>query len=342
MDTIGGPDPDIQYDESLSPSGQSGQPSRDRSRGLTGRLVRRLPRIVLLWLVVSMPGVYLVYWLIEPIYESSCVIRIEPSPDLFGSSAKGVETTGFGQYLDTQRALILSNRVLEPAVAPVVQSPAYRPSSFPSIKDSADPKAVVRKGLRVDVIPGTFLIQVTFGSPSAIEAAEVVNQVVSAFEQQNKEFNVGMNAVFRTNYDSYLQKLDRNIKDKQAEVIALAERLERQASKSTGKVDKPRAEEGDITQPMSRVDELQIEFIKDELTNLNSMRDVVRRKLEQLQFESQKGVARVEVVDTASASRTPLNDRRELWMMMLPLAVFVVLLGFFLVFDAGFPIRRSA
>ena len=131
---------------------------------------------------------------------------------------------GFGQYLETQRALILSNRVLEPAVAQVIQSPGYRPSSFPSIRDSADPKAEVRKGLRVDVIPGTFLIQVTFGSPSAIEAAEVVNQVVSAFEQQNKEFNTGMNQVFRTNYESYLQKLDRDIRDKQAEMIALAEK----------------------------------------------------------------------------------------------------------------------
>ena len=70
-------------------SGHPGKPSRDDSRGIIGRLVRRLPLIVLLWLVVSMPGVYLVYLLIEPTYESSSTLRIEPSPDLFGPSAKG-------------------------------------------------------------------------------------------------------------------------------------------------------------------------------------------------------------------------------------------------------------
>ena len=68
----------------------------------------------------------------------------------------------------------------------------------------------------------------------------------------------------------------------------------------------------------------------------------MRRKLEQLNFESQKGTARVEVVDSASASRTPQSDRRQLGMMMLPLAVFVVLLGFFLVFDARLTSRRAA
>ena len=81
---------------------------------------------------------------------------------------------------------------------------------------------------RRDRSPTRYLIQISFSSPNAIEAAEVVNQVVFVFEQQNKEFNTGMNQVLRTNYESYLEKLNQDIKDKQDEMIALAERLERQ------------------------------------------------------------------------------------------------------------------
>jgi hypothetical protein len=133
-----------------------------------------LPWIVLLWLVISTPGVYLVYLLISPNYESASTLRIEPSPDLFGPSAKGDDTAGFGQYLETQRALILSNRVLEPAVAKVTQLPGY-PVSFPIIRNSTDPKADVRERPRVDVVPDTYPIKITFSSPSEIEATELVN-----------------------------------------------------------------------------------------------------------------------------------------------------------------------
>ena len=100
---------------------------------------------------------------------------------------------------------------------------------FPVIKDSADPKADVRKRLSVNVIPGTYLIQISFSSPSAIEAAEVVNQVVSAFVQQSGEFNTGMYHSLIKRYDSYLEKLYRDTVDKQGELIAIAERIDRQA-----------------------------------------------------------------------------------------------------------------
>jgi capsular polysaccharide biosynthesis protein len=340
MDTIGGQDPDIQYDESISSSGQPGEPSRGGPRGFIGRLVRRLPRIAMLWLIISMPGVYLVHLLIEPTYESSSTLRIEPSPDLFGPSAKGNDAD-FGQYLETQRALILSNRVLEPAVAYVANLPGY-PSYFPVIGDSTDPKLDVRKRLDVKVIPGTYLIQISFSSPSAVEAAEVVNRVVSAFEQQHKEFSAGMNAVARSNLDSYLQKLHRDIEGKQDEMIALWEKFERQVSKPAGNAEKPHQEQDTIARSMSGADKLKIEFLRDELTSLKSMRDSVRRKVEQLAFESLKGKARADVVDAASASKTPRSDSRRLWMMVLPPAVFFVLLGFFLVLDTRPQARPTA
>ena len=144
MDTIGGFDPDFQNDESMSPSGHSGKPSQEGSPGMFGRLVRRLPRILLLWLVVSMPGVYLVYLLIEPTYESSSTIRVEPSPDLFGPSAKGIDTD-FGQYLETQRArfsvIASSNRRSR-------MSSGFRaiPPCFPSSRTRPTPRPMSASG----------------------------------------------------------------------------------------------------------------------------------------------------------------------------------------------------
>jgi capsular polysaccharide biosynthesis protein len=340
MGTSGGSDPDFQYDESLSPSGRSSKPSLPGSPGIIGRLVRRLPLIALLWLVISTLGVYLVYLLIEPNYESSSTLRIEPSPDLFGPSAKGI-AMDFGQYLETQCALIRSNRVLEPAITRAVQSPGYDRSMFPVIRDSTDPKTDIRKRLSVNVIPGTYLITITFSSPSAIEAAEVVNQVVSVFERENANFNEGMNGVLRTSYESYLKKLLGVIKEKQAEMLALAKDIDRQVASAIGKTEKPRREEDDVARLTSHVDELRISFVRDELTGLKDMRDIVTRKLEQLQFESQGlGAPRVYVVDAASASGAPRSGGRILLMEALPPAILVVLLGFYLVLEARFPTRR--
>jgi capsular polysaccharide biosynthesis protein len=334
MDTSGGSDLDNPYHEPGSSSAEPGQCSRDGSRGILNRLVRRLPQIILVWLVISMPAVYLAYLLVEPTYDASSILRIEPSPDLFGPSAKG-DDASFGQYLETQRALILSNRVLEPAIAKVIKGPGYHPSHFPDIRDSTDRKADVRKRLRVNVIPGTYLIQITFSSPSAIEAAEVVNQVVSAFEQENVQFNEGMNGVLRTNLEHYVKKLDGDIKNKQKEMIALAERLESQVSKPTTREDDAR--------PTSRADELRITFIRDELSSLNGMKDSVKRKLEKLQFESRKeGAPRVYVVDPAAASKSPRTDSRIGYLMSLPLGVLTILLGFFVVLEARVQPPRPA
>jgi len=62
-------------------------PSPINSRLLWRGLARNWWLILLIWLVVSIPGVYLVYALIEPTYDASSTLRIEPSPELFGASA---------------------------------------------------------------------------------------------------------------------------------------------------------------------------------------------------------------------------------------------------------------
>ena len=57
------------------------------SRQLLRGLVRNWWRILLLWLVVSSPLVYLIYRLVEPTYQAYSLLRIESNqPELFGPS----------------------------------------------------------------------------------------------------------------------------------------------------------------------------------------------------------------------------------------------------------------
>ena len=57
------------------------------SRHPLQRLARNWWRILLIWLVVSSPLVYLIYRLVEPTYQAESLLRIESNqPDLFGPS----------------------------------------------------------------------------------------------------------------------------------------------------------------------------------------------------------------------------------------------------------------
>ena len=135
-------------------------PSPINSRLLVRGLVRNWWRILLLWLIVSVPLVYLVYVMIEPSYEAFSTLRIEPSkPELFGPSVRGMDTTGFQPYLETQRNLILTDRVLDAALADKAVA-GYPDSSRQT--DSTDPKVDLRKKLLVTIFPGTYLIRVSY------------------------------------------------------------------------------------------------------------------------------------------------------------------------------------
>ena len=73
--------------------------------------------------------------------------------------------------------------------------------------------------------------------------------------------------------------------------------------------------------------------MRDEVVSLTEMKASVRRKLEQLNFESQKGTARVEVVDPAAAAKSPSANKRQRFMMMLPVGVLFAVLSLFLLLE---------
>ena len=89
------------------------------SRQLLRGLVRNWWRILVLWLVVSSPLVYLIYRLVEPTYQAFSMLRIESNqPELFGPSLLNRDAgSATPSYLQTQLTSITNDPVLDQAIA---------------------------------------------------------------------------------------------------------------------------------------------------------------------------------------------------------------------------------
>ena len=72
-------------------------------------------------------------------------------------------------------------------------------------------------------------------------------------------------------------------------------------------------------------------FLTHQIQSLQSWEDVVKRNLEQLKFEASQDKYRVVLVDAATPSRTPTNNRRLSYMAAAPAVILFLLLGLFLV-----------
>jgi uncharacterized protein involved in exopolysaccharide biosynthesis len=274
---------------------------------------------MLLWLLISAPLALLVFQSITPTYEAFSTLRIEPSkPELFGPNIRSETPGGFQPYLETQRNLILTDRVLDEALADqAVQS-------FPVLRSSetTDPKFDVRKKLISAIIPGTSLIRVSYDSDDRFEAAAVVEAVVDAFIRQHRTFNLGDTDSLRTHYETYVKEQRHEFEKKKAQLLALA-----------AKMDQAAREKPDSRTPPSRVDELKMTYLKEDINGLTSNIRQVERKIEQLKFESQNTLVRVFLQDPAVTPKTPRVNDRPLYMALVPIATLPVLLGLFFLLD---------
>jgi polysaccharide biosynthesis transport protein len=178
-------------------------------------LSRHWWKILLLCLVVSAPLMTVIWFYIQPTYEASSMLRIEPaSPELFGP-LRGGEGRSV-PYLQTQANLITSSGVLEPVVAnPLV-------FSIPMIKRSEDPKTDLRRRLSVEIIDDANLIRVALESTEPADAATIVNAVVESYLTENKRYNRSGNKELRESLSKQLEKLQREInsnKDRLRELV---------------------------------------------------------------------------------------------------------------------------
>ena len=97
--------------------------------------------------------------------------------------------------------MILTDRVLDAALADKAVA------DIPILKetDSTDPKVDLRKKLLVTIIPGTYLIRVSYHSNDRNEAYAVVKAVVDAFIRQHREFNLGDTELLKDQYEGIHQ-----------------------------------------------------------------------------------------------------------------------------------------
>src|SRR5580692_12933040 len=94
------------------PADQVGTPAvQINPRVLLRGLSRHWWRILALWLVVSAPIAFLISRLIQPSYEASSLVKIEPiDPQLFNGLNRGENQSSI--YLKTEVAVLTSDKVL--------------------------------------------------------------------------------------------------------------------------------------------------------------------------------------------------------------------------------------
>jgi succinoglycan biosynthesis transport protein ExoP len=196
-------------------------PSQVTPRIILRGLGRHWWRIMLSWLVLSAPLAYLIYAMVEPTFEASSLLRAEPSTiDLYNPGQRGTSSLGeVRPYLETQVRLLVSDRVLDAAIA----KPEI--SKRPLIALSKDPKASLRQDMRVDIVGrNTYLIEVALTSRDPEEAAAIVNAVVAAYLDQHNSYQQTTNRTLKLHLENELDKLGKQIQVKQDDLEKLVEK----------------------------------------------------------------------------------------------------------------------
>jgi succinoglycan biosynthesis transport protein ExoP len=192
-------------------------PAQINPRTLLRGLTRHWWQILLIWLVLSVPAVYLIRQLVAPTYEAVSLLQVQPvAHGLYGQG--GSETTDFRSvtpYLQTQVTLITTDRVLTTALA----SPEIKDSSF--IRESDDSRTDLRKHLDVAIVKDAYMIRVALEIANGNEAAAIVNSVVSSYLAYNGDFKRGENHKLRASLAAQRTKIQDEIKIKRAELTSL-------------------------------------------------------------------------------------------------------------------------
>jgi succinoglycan biosynthesis transport protein ExoP len=159
------------------PVDQAGSPGLQvNPRVILRGLTRHWWKILGLWLLMSIPIVLTIRWYIQPTYEASSLLKIEPSAlDLFNINSRLVVENQNSTHLKTQVTVLKSDQVLEPTVANALVV------NLPMIKNSADPKNDLRQKLSVAIVEGTNVIRVALELPNRDEAVTIVKAVIQAY-----------------------------------------------------------------------------------------------------------------------------------------------------------------
>ncbi len=314
METLGGSDhgmsEGVGTDEIVYEIGDRTTTPPGGSRRLFRRLTHNAGRILLLWLILSSAISYAIYRFVEPTYQASSMIRVESRQiDLFDSSILGDSQEAKPSYLQTEIEMLRSNLVLSLALS------KSGVTSLPMIKDSLDPKADLRTKLDIQVIPNTHWIRVSLESKDPREAADIVNEVVFAYQfisddsgiEKSRARHMDVGTILTRDLAQYEKRLKLGIDETRQQLRTLAQKqdLVLAEPKIEGKVNQANDERpGDKTSDM-HVYEIEASFLRDDLDRYNRMYDHVHRKLEQLHFNEETGRTHIQEIIEAEVPKVP-------------------------------------
>jgi succinoglycan biosynthesis transport protein ExoP len=179
-------------------------------RGLT----RHWWQILLIWLVLSLPAMYLIHQLVQPTFEAASVLRVTPTSwQLYEPSRSDqVDFRGATPYLQTQIGLITSDRVLGPAIN------STEVVNLSTIRNSDDPREYLREHMLVEIVKDAYLIRVALELPDRNQAAAIVNAVVHSYLLYNGEHQRGGNSTLRKCLAQHRDEFQKQINEKREEL----------------------------------------------------------------------------------------------------------------------------
>jgi succinoglycan biosynthesis transport protein ExoP len=187
------------------------------SKTLLRGLARHWWQILLVWLVVSTPVVYLIHFFVAPTFEAFSILSVSPTGNrLFEASRSEFgDFKSVTPYLQTQCNLMTSDRVLGTAINyPEV-------INLRTITESDQPRVDLRKAMTVEIVKDAFLIRVALELADGNQAATIVNSVVHSYLAYNGEFRRSKNSILRTNLEAQAQKFKTEAEEKHNELRAL-------------------------------------------------------------------------------------------------------------------------
>ena len=163
--------------------------------------------IIALWTVGTAGIGAAVYLKVRPVYRASSWLEVKPTAiDLF-DTGRGSEP-----YLQNYVTLIKSANVLSRAA----EEPAVM--AVPRIRNAKDATQELNGVIGVGVLPGTYIIEVAMASPSATEAATLVNAVVDSFLEENTDWSTGAMRAQIDKLKAYKLELQADIRSREEEI----------------------------------------------------------------------------------------------------------------------------
>jgi uncharacterized protein involved in exopolysaccharide biosynthesis len=193
-------------------------PNPRPSPGFFSRITMRWHLLLFLWLIITVPIVYLIHQLVEPTFEASSILRVSPTSFRLyeASRPEQIDFKAVEAYLNTQIGLITSDRALGPALE------SSEVVHLSTITSSDDPREFLREHLKVEIVKDAYLIRVALELPDRNQPAAIVNAVVQSYLQYNAEHQRSGNSSLRKALAEHIEEYKKQIAEKRDELKGLS------------------------------------------------------------------------------------------------------------------------